>query len=184
MSGRLAKLAKNFAVVPFLWADDSSSLTNRPSATLISDSLQALNKYGKYLSGVIPFLEPGDVGNTGKVLSVISAVVQNTSLPVILHTNPVGTGPDFSKITSYLVAGVDGIAFQLGNPASHASPGDMQKVTKAIKTRWPALKVIAMEYAFSKPSLGDAAIAVGVDGVGNECSRVAVEKLPKWLKMV
>jgi hypothetical protein len=170
-------------VFPILFADDSGRLTGQSVSALTAMAHDAVARFKKSLAGVCCFLEPNELNDDGKVHAVGNAI-KAMGLHTAIHTSPVMRGGktfDAHQVRFGKASWCDSVWVQTSHPNSPVTTQAMQEAIRGTFATCPGKKVIMFEYAFDRPQLGDLAIATGVDGIGNEASRGAIEKLPRWV---
>lgn len=172
---------KGLKFCPIIWADDSSRLTSRSSQTLVNESVAAVSYFKKYISVVVPFLEPNEIKDDGKINAVGNAV-KGVGVTVHVHTNPIGKSNFNANNMRFAKQGYcSGAWIQTSYPGDPMTEAQMKSAVAWAKGQIPNKKVIMFEYAFDKASLGKAAIEAGADGIGNEAPKDSLKGLSKWV---
>ena len=164
MKWRLSETRKqDMGVMLWLFADDSSVISNQPWANVDQYVRTVVSRFGAYTNcGYCIGLEADEHMNQERVLALSTLLNTLTSKLIWIHQVPGHTG--WNKI-----AGIDGMIYQMsfgGTPSSAASQ------TLAVMPGVRPDKFIFGEYHLSSESsqaraMGQAILSAGADGVGN-----------------
>lgn len=170
-------------IVPILFSDDSKAITSKRVDDLTAMVRSALTTHKKDIAMVCVALEPKDSFSDNTV-NTLGNAVKAMGFRTGIHTNPVMSSSgkfNQNEMRFARQSWCDFILLQTSFPGSPVSASVMKLAVHSAQNAAPGKKIVAFEYAFDRASLGDVAIEAGAHGIGNEASRGAMEKLPKWV---